>query len=191
MSKREPPQVILVDPALLFAPEGEVRYGEWEELVSEPNPVMLQYVPAELAMLELAAEMDAAYDREKVLGEQLNDHIDQLKAVEERAARLFAQAEKLAHERDAYKRAKSENDERFMNERDGAREEAAAARHLLKIIHQYGTSTGVYQQIEAHLKKYIYGYAAPPMDDTRPQDMREAAEREIQSILEHRRRNPR
>ena len=37
-----------------------------------------------------------------------------------------AEVEKITRERDAYRRAKSENDDRFMNERDAARAEVAA-----------------------------------------------------------------
>lgn len=48
-------------------------------------------------------------------------------------AKLLPFLRGILEERDAYKRAKAENDERFMTERDEARAELAAARAQLEL----------------------------------------------------------
>lgn len=56
-------------------------------------------------------------------------------------ATMIARAEAAEAERDAYKRAKAENDERFMTERDEARAEVARLRAALRTI------TGRYEYV--------------------------------------------
>jgi hypothetical protein len=68
--------------------------------------------------------------------------------------RLRAQSDKMRKERDAYQKAKQENDDRFMIERDEARAEVDRLRASNKLISKDGSATAkLYQKMGERVEK--------------------------------------
>ena len=82
------------------------------------------------AILACLAQRGALWDEQRLDIERQAIMADHESIKRERDAAV-ARAEAAERERDAYRKAKQENDERYMTERDAARAEAAALREAL------------------------------------------------------------